>query len=190
MPKYIRLEPHLSTDELGARYQAAQRPIERTRWHAVWLLSQGRSSTEVARSPGARRSRCGAWSSATTKERGRRRRYAAAQPRPCSPADGENWNGPKVALRMPKCSATPCVRSGAGRRFAAPAIRPNGRARATRKPTPKLKTAFKQALPQSFEQAQKQGQLPVELWSMDEHRVGLDRSCARREQSGAGARSR
>lgn len=118
MPKYIRLEPHLSTDELGARYQSAQRPIERTRWHALWLLSQGRSSGEVAQITG----RKAQWvrrvvqrynakkeeGVADTRQRNRghapllspehRAALAAALEGPAP--DGEHWNGPKVALRM------------------------------------------------------------------------------------------
>lgn len=118
MPKYIQLEPHLSTDELGARYQSAQRPIERTRWHALWLLSQGRSSGEVAQITG----RKAQWvrrlvqrynakkeeGVADTRQRNRghlpllspeqRAALAAALEGPAP--DGEHWNGPKVALRM------------------------------------------------------------------------------------------
>ncbi len=118
MPKYIRLEPHLSTDELGARYQAAQRPIERTRWHALWLLSQGRSSTEVAQITG----RKAQWVRRLVQRYNLRKEEGVADTRQrnrghaplLSPEqraelgaalegrapDGENWNGPKVALRM------------------------------------------------------------------------------------------
>jgi len=51
------LKPHLHPDNLHALYRVASPtgehweatdPVERARWHALWLLSQGRHPAEVA----------------------------------------------------------------------------------------------------------------------------------------------
>jgi hypothetical protein len=44
-------ERHLTADQARARYRACRRPVEKTRWHAIWLLLRGdrpRSPAEVA----------------------------------------------------------------------------------------------------------------------------------------------
>jgi transposase len=40
---------HLSSEELEARYEAASNPIEKSHFHAVWLLSLGHAVGEVAK---------------------------------------------------------------------------------------------------------------------------------------------
>lgn len=52
MSKRIELKPHLSTDELHARYRTSQEAVERARWQALWMLSQGLGREEVARRMG------------------------------------------------------------------------------------------------------------------------------------------
>jgi|SRR5215203_415869 len=47
MPKKIKLEPHLSTAELEGRYRGARDPVERSHYQIVWLISQGKITTEV-----------------------------------------------------------------------------------------------------------------------------------------------
>lgn len=125
MPKSIRLEPHLSTDELGTRYQSAKQPFERTRWHALWLLSRGRSSGEVAQITGRKAQwvrrlvqRYNAQSEEAVADKRHRNRghppllsppqraalaLALEGPAP----DGENWNGPKAALWMSELLGRP-----------------------------------------------------------------------------------
>jgi hypothetical protein len=39
---------HLSSEELEARYESASDPIEKSHFHAVWLLSLGYAVDEVA----------------------------------------------------------------------------------------------------------------------------------------------
>src|SRR6516162_6745840 len=39
---------HLSSEELEARYESASDPIEKSHFHAVWLLSLGYAVKEVA----------------------------------------------------------------------------------------------------------------------------------------------
>ena len=47
MPKTIKLRPHLSTDELQSRYRGAKDPVERAHYQIIWLVAQGKTTTEV-----------------------------------------------------------------------------------------------------------------------------------------------
>jgi hypothetical protein len=48
MGRHIHLHPHLPADDLERRYRAAKEPHERSWWHLLWLLAQGRTATELA----------------------------------------------------------------------------------------------------------------------------------------------
>src|SRR5258706_3397588 len=48
MARYIHLEPHLSADALAGRYRATKDPVERSRWHFLWLLARGLTATVIA----------------------------------------------------------------------------------------------------------------------------------------------
>src|SRR6185437_4450857 len=52
MPRHIRLEPHLTVDELERRYRGAQEPHERSWFQILWLLAKGHTATEIAESTG------------------------------------------------------------------------------------------------------------------------------------------
>src|SRR5258705_13864642 len=52
MARYIHLEPHLSVDELVGRYRGIKDPVERSRWHFLWLLARGLAAKLVARITG------------------------------------------------------------------------------------------------------------------------------------------
>lgn len=52
MAHRIRLTSHLSTEELFARYRLAKRAAEKSHWQVLWLLSQGKTSLEVAEATG------------------------------------------------------------------------------------------------------------------------------------------
>lgn len=52
MAHRIGLTSHLSTEELFARYRLAKRAAEKTHWQVLWLLSQGKTSLEVAGATG------------------------------------------------------------------------------------------------------------------------------------------
>lgn len=56
MPKRIKIEPHLTVEELGMRYRSATDPTEKTHYQIVWLLAQGRHSEDVAEITGYSRS--------------------------------------------------------------------------------------------------------------------------------------
>jgi transposase len=48
MARRIRLQAHLTTEELASRYRGASDPVERSRWHFLWLLSRGFTATTIA----------------------------------------------------------------------------------------------------------------------------------------------
>jgi transposase len=48
MARRVRLAPHLDATELACRYHCATDPVERTQFHILWLLAQGRSRRQVA----------------------------------------------------------------------------------------------------------------------------------------------
>jgi transposase len=48
MARYIHLEPHLRADELARRYRDTKDPVERSRWHFLWLLARGLTAKAIA----------------------------------------------------------------------------------------------------------------------------------------------
>lgn len=48
MPRRITIQPHLSLEELEARYRGAKDATERTHYQIIWLLAQGKRTEEVA----------------------------------------------------------------------------------------------------------------------------------------------
>src|SRR5260370_32845912 len=48
MARRISLEPHLTIEELEGRYRSTKDPVERSRWHFLWLLTRGLTATLVA----------------------------------------------------------------------------------------------------------------------------------------------
>lgn len=47
MPKTIKLEPHLDSEELEKRYREARDPVARSHYQIVWLISEGKTTSEV-----------------------------------------------------------------------------------------------------------------------------------------------
>ncbi len=47
MPKTIKLEPHLSSEELENRYRKAHDPVERSHYQILWLISEGKTTRQV-----------------------------------------------------------------------------------------------------------------------------------------------
>ena len=47
MPKTIKLEPHLNSKELEHRYRKAHNPVLRSHYQILWLISEGKSTTQV-----------------------------------------------------------------------------------------------------------------------------------------------
>lgn len=52
MSRRIELQPHLSTEELYARYRACRQPNEKARWRALYLIARGTLAAEAARRVG------------------------------------------------------------------------------------------------------------------------------------------
>ena len=48
MPRQVKLEPHLRTEELEQAYRNAKDGVARSQWHILWLVSSGRRTGEVA----------------------------------------------------------------------------------------------------------------------------------------------
>jgi transposase len=52
MPKTIKLEPRLGSEELESRYRKARDPVERSHYQILWLIGQGKTTTEVMEATG------------------------------------------------------------------------------------------------------------------------------------------
>jgi transposase len=52
MPRRLKLETHLNSEELERRYREATDGVARSQWQIVWLLSIGKTSGEVAQVTG------------------------------------------------------------------------------------------------------------------------------------------
>jgi len=48
----IELKPQLTTEELRTRYRSCQKPQEKVRWHALYLISKGLVAADAARRAG------------------------------------------------------------------------------------------------------------------------------------------
>ena len=48
MNKPITVKAHLSIEAIETRYRKAKDPVERSHWHIIWLLTQGKTTTEIA----------------------------------------------------------------------------------------------------------------------------------------------
>ena len=128
----ISLKPHLTTEELYRRYRRCRVPQEKTRWHALYLISGGMQASEAARRVG----RSSGWITLVTRRyntkgaeavtdgrtiRGRGRKphldteaaHALDTALRSSPTDGGLWTAPKVArwieartgIRVPRSTA-------------------------------------------------------------------------------------
>jgi transposase len=47
MPKTIKLKPHLDSNELENRYRKSRDPVLRSHYQILWLISEGKSTTQV-----------------------------------------------------------------------------------------------------------------------------------------------
>jgi transposase len=192
MTRTISLEPHLNVDELGRRYRGATDLVERSHWHFLWLLARGLTAKaiasitrysaywigQIARRYNAR-GPDGVKDQRHLKRPGRPLltatqhddlRAALGGPAP----QHEHWNGRTVAAWMAQRLGRPICRQlgwiylrRLGARLRAPRPRHihadlQAQADFKRYLRPLLRevaTAFPRAR--------------VELWAMDEHRIGL-----------------
>lgn len=192
MPKRIRLHPHLTDHELHERYRHACDPVERSRWQFLWLLARGLTATAVARVTGysaywigqiARRyNTAGPEGVRDQRRRARARRIllsderlaalcaALATPHPT----GEQWCGRTVATWLSAQVGRIVSRHCAWR-----ALRQLGARFLKPRPChihadPVAQATFKARLrPLLCEVATAFPHSTVELWAVDEHRIGL-----------------
>ena len=52
MPKTIKLEPHLGSEELEKRYRKARDPVLRSHYQIVWMISRGQTTRRVMEATG------------------------------------------------------------------------------------------------------------------------------------------
>jgi transposase len=192
MSRSIHLESHLSTAELATRYRTTKDPAERSHWQFLWLLARGFTAKAVASFTGysaywigqiARRYNARGPDGVKDQRRLTRPhrqllstahheelRAALSGPAPLH----DRWNGRTVAAWMAQRLGRPICRQlgwvylrRLGARLRMPRPRhvhadPQAQAEFQQRLRPLLRevtTAFPQAR--------------VELWAMDEHRIGL-----------------
>ena len=192
MPKYVTVEAHLSLDELAHLYRKAVDPVERSHFHIIWLLAQGKRVSEVALVTGyclnwirilarrynqegaqvladQRKQNTGAPALLSDEQKNQLRQLLEQ----ASP-DGGLWTGPKVAHWM---SGQTGRKIHAQRGwdylkhlgFSLRIPRPRHH-----KADTEQQEAFKRELPEQVKHIQQaHPQAEVELWCMDEHRIGL-----------------
>jgi transposase len=192
MPKRIRLHPFLTVQELHERYRHAHDSVERSRWQFLWLLARGLTVTAIAGVTGysaywigqiARRYNAAGPNDVRDQRRhGRARqcllteeqraalRTALAEPHPA----GDHWCGRTVATWLSAHLARRVSRQAAWRalrRLGARFLKPRPR---HVQADPSAQAAFKARL-RAFlrEVATAFSQATVELWAVDEHRIGL-----------------
>jgi transposase len=192
MPRRIRLVPYLNDHELQERYRSAHDPVERSRWHFLWLLARGLTATAIARVTGCsaywigqmarrynvagpdairdRRRDARGGQGLLTQEQQSALRAALAEPHPA----GDHWCGRTVADWM-------SARLGRliGRQSGWRALRQIGAHLLTPRPChiqadQQAQAEFKQRLrPLLREVATAFPRARVEVWAVDEHRIGL-----------------
>lgn len=192
MPKYVQVAAHLTPDELEQRYRKAVDPVERSHLQMIWLLACGKCVREVAEVTGycanwirilvRRYNQAGPTALADQRQYNRGapsllpslHRQQLQQILTQAPPDGGLWSGPKVASWMskqigrqihPQRGWEYLKRMG----FSLQIPRPRHH-----KADPIQQEAFKRELPGQVHQIQHaHPHARVELWAMDEHRVGL-----------------
>jgi transposase len=193
MARRISLEPHLTTDELAGRSRSTKDPVERSRWHFLWLLARGLTATVIASITGysaywigriARR--YNQHGSAGVTDRRHQSRpstplLSAAQQDELVAAlaaggapEGERWSGRTVAAGISQ-------RRGrrVGRQLGWTSLRRLGARLRMPRPChvqadPQAQADFKQRLRPLLRAVATAFPLAtVELWAVDEHRIGL-----------------
>lgn len=125
MPRRIQIVPHLSVEELEQRYRASKDGVERSHYQIIWLLAQGHKSEDVAALSGYSRSwvyelvwgynRIGPESLGDQRQHNRGARPLLDELQQVqlwqvlqeAPADGDLWDGPKVAQWMSQLLGRP-----------------------------------------------------------------------------------
>jgi hypothetical protein len=137
MPKTIKLEPHLNPKELENRYRKAHNPVLRTHYQILWLISEGKTTSQVTRlwrQPDTPGDGSNSWLAVTTPQmvprlweivatktqvpeterysllsssRRNSKKEALKKPPPDG-GDGGMWNSPKVGEWIERRTGTRC----------------------------------------------------------------------------------
>jgi len=192
MPRRIRLQPYLTDHELHERYRQAHNPVERSRWRFLWLLARGLTATAIARVTGYSaywigqiasrynaggpevlpdgRRRLRGQRSPLTDEHQAALRTALAEAHPA----GDQWCGRTVATWMSTHLGRHVSRQAGWRvlrQLGARFLKPRPR---HVQADPVAQALFKARLrPLLREVATAFPHASVELWAVDEHRIGL-----------------
>jgi len=188
MGRRIRVEGDLSAEELQERYRKASHPAEKTHWQVLWLIAEGKSAAQVAEVTGYTLNWVRALVGRYNREgpeaaRDGRRHHSGRRPL-LSPEQlaelpaalegpaprGGLWSGPEVARSW----ADRCGRSAGGSTCAGPARRHRFPDPDTAMRMPKPRRRFKRELPERVaRECRTHPEAVVEVWGMDEHRIGL-----------------
>ena len=198
--RQVKVAPHLSVEDLERRYRRAQEPHERSSWQILWLLARGQTARQVAESTGysaywigqlaqryntqgpeamRNRQRFSAGGSYRrpmflSAEQQEELRQALAGPPPGGAA-GDLWTARAVADWMARTLGR-AVATQRGWDYlqrlkqqppGATATSRPGRSRGSKPPSKKAADRSSRAVACAFPQAH------VELWALDEHRIGL-----------------
>lgn len=192
MPKRITIEPHLSVEELYCLYRQTSDPIERTRYQIIWLLASGSKTSEVAvvtgycleaiRKIARRYNELG-----SDGLRDRRHQHPGAEPLISDvqqaqllqvlcepPGDGGLWNGRKVADWIGELIERPVARQRGWEYLRQLKFRFRTPRRSHQDTDDVEQEQWKKKLASYLQEIQTQyPEATVELWAMDEHRLGL-----------------
>ncbi len=195
MPKKVKLVDYLAEDELKQKYRTCRDRVESRRWHLLWKISQSWTIKDSAAAVGISyeyaREIVRKYNVEGIKSVANKRRKVKAQGRPAllnseqlvelatalktRPSDGGIWTGSKVARWIEQETGKNKVWNQRGWdylkkcNYSWKIPRPKHR-----KADPIEQQKFKQRLPQLIQQLkQKYHHSSVQLWFMDEHRVGL-----------------
>ncbi len=193
MARRISLEPHLTIEELEARYRSTKDPIERSRWHFLWLLARGLTAKVIASITGYSAYWIGHIARRYNEHGPDGVKDRRHQSRPSTPLlkamqqdelvaalaaggapEGERWSGRTVAAWISQ-------RLGrrVGRQLGWVYLRRLGARLRVPRPRhvqadPQAQKDFRQHLrPLLRAVATAYSQPTVELWAVDEHRIGL-----------------
>lgn len=192
MPRRISIEPHLSIDELENRYRQSKTAIARTHSQIIWLLADGKTTAEVASITGYGLS----WIYELVRSYNcygpemlgdRRQNNTGAEPLlndvqlaqlwqilQSKPADGGLWNGPKVAAWMSELLERKVSPQRGWEYLRGLKMRPLVPRPHHEETNWEEQEAWKKKLATQTQRIEMEHpDADVEVWTMDEHRLGL-----------------
>jgi transposase len=192
MPKRITITPHLPVEELEHRYRGAKDPVERSHYQIIWLVAQGKHSSEVAAVTGYSRDwiyelvrsynqlgpeALGDWrhqNPGATPLLDDLQQANLLQALRGSAPDGGLWNGRKVAEYLSELIGQPISRQQGWEYLKQMRLRLRVPRPQHQEADPQEQEAWKKKLAQEVERVQSEHpDADVEVWCEDEHRIGL-----------------